>query len=255
MAKIEHLQEGDEEGVKIASANVPGSDYQKGMQELVNEQQQALERLKAGEPSGITGDFDKPILVAEGREVTPQFKLGATEFDELADQNGVVPFGDKLSGNASQSKMKSQGYFSATLGFEGYINGGQAHRDVMNVNLGDQLEVKGQKLIEGKQIRTVFPIKHQQVDAHWNWIDATIQLKQNGMVDMAVNRISASEKQPKWDDDSPWDQVNLHYTLPYYSTPQHVAAADYFGYMDGEARQQQEWMRRTHFRPVRIDER
>jgi hypothetical protein len=137
----------------------------------------------------------------------------------------VVPFGEKLHGGVSDSKIDSQNYFSTTIGYETTSKSGGVRDDVININIGDHMVVNGQSVLDGKPHRAVFPINAQQ-GGHFHWVDATIQYvrdkKGHPVMEVDVHKISASKDRPT--SESQWNEIEQRYPLAYVTKPQHVPA-------------------------------
>jgi hypothetical protein len=212
--------------------------------------QQALSKMQTG---------DSPILIAQGLDnqnvrtdatnatTRKPFELGA-EFENVVDQNGVVPFGEQLSGGASDSKIKSNKYYSMTVGFETSSSKG-VRDDVLNINIGDGMKVNGQSVMDGKPHRAVFPINVQE-GGHFHWVDATVQYV-NGKMQLTIHNISASKEKPTSNAD--WNQINMGYVLQQRNQPQHISSDDYSKLYNGATAEEQNKVMKKGLIKQRID--
>jgi hypothetical protein len=179
-------------------------------------------------------DFSKPIEVGIDENV----KL----FQDYVDSNNVVPFGGKI--DCGVSGFGTSEYATFTLGLDGQINGKNHDRQVINVNISDQLKVNGLNVFDGKPHRATFPIAppHDAPDnRHWKWIDATIQ-KVGNTHELVIYGLSPSPDKPT--KDSQFDHLNntgVIYKMKMSPEPHHANADNFWQTMDGNASPQGGW--------------
>jgi hypothetical protein len=89
------------------------------------------------------------------------------------------------------------------------------------------MKLNGKSINDGVPHRGVFPIVPEKdaVHTHWNWVDATITMK-DGRANLAVHRMSPSSDKPT--QESQWDQVNMLWNLKHQRSAQHASARDYW---------------------------
>ena len=150
--------------------------------------------------------------------------VSSTELRAVADQDGVCPFGEQISGGVSDSKTQSTSYFVATIGFETMGRYG-LHDDCLNINIGDQMKIDGKLVTDGQPHHAILPI-NVQGDGHFHWIDATVQYS-NGRMHVVINALSAETVKPSPGSQS-WNPINKDLTLAHKPKPQYVSADPYF---------------------------
>lgn len=160
----------------------------------------AMLQAKADPLRKADGSFKDNLVAYEYNKETSRFEIGTNVdevFKEYVDKDGVVPFGGKVSCDASKSP-KSSVYASTSLAITGSFKGIERDRQVINVNISDQLKVGGQNVFDGKPHRGTFPIAAESGlgdSRHWKWIDATIQ-RIGPEAELVIYGLSSSDEKP-----------------------------------------------------------
>ena len=127
----------------------------------------------------------------------------------------------------------SKNYAYTTLGIEGMINGGTADRQVIDINVGDQLKIDGKSVFDGAPHRALFPIAPMPgSERHWKWIDSTIE-NVGGTPVVTIHRISPKSERPTQDSDwDPWPSTHSRFALKVYKEPHHTEAGHFWPAFD-----------------------
>lgn len=262
MTARDTTDEGSDRVKREDSTSIRPEPDTQGLKTLDGNRKENLARLKAGGRSGITDEFGKPVLIASDDGVGQtmldgRITNGRRADFEFIDSNGVPPFGERLSAEASRSNVESDSYYSTTLGLIGTRYGAQVNQEVINVNISDKMPVNDKQIYDGQPHRQVFPLTNGPTgDLHWHWIDATVRYdRMHDMIQLKIHRLSPSLDKPKSEDE--WDQLNQVYTLKHSREPQHAPADQYFLRYEPRHRRESEtpgaW-RTNFYEAVRIPE-
>lgn len=211
----------------------------------------AMLQAKADPLRKADGSFKDNLVAYDNyNKATGRFELGTRtdvleQFKPYMDSEGVVPFGGKISADASNGP-KSRLYASTSLAITGSFHGIERDRQVINVNISDQLKVDGQNVFDGKPHRGVFPIAAEQGlgdSRHWKWIDATIQRIGTG-AELVIYGLSSSEAKPT--EKSQFDHVPSDHCIAQmkaWQQPQHAYPGDIWPEYGGPKSSDNNWRR------------
>lgn len=211
----------------------------------------AMLQAKADPLRKADGSFKDNLVAYDNyNKATGRFELGTRtdvleQFKPYMDSEGVVPFGGKISADASNSP-KSRLYASTSLAITGSFHGIERDRQVINVNISDQLKVDGQNVFDGKPHRGVFPIAAENGlgdSRHWKWIDATIQRIGTG-AELVIYGLSSSEEKPT--EKSQFDHVPSDHCIAQmkaWQQPQHAYPGDIWPEYGGPKSSDNNWRR------------
>jgi hypothetical protein len=233
------------DGASIAPANskvfIPGV----GDLEIDTE---AMLQAKTDPLRKADGSFRDNLVAYEYNKETNRFEIGTNideVFKEYVDKNGVVPFGGKVSCDTSKGP-KSSVYASTSLAVTGSFNGVERDRQVINVNISDQLKVGGQNVFDGKPHRGIFPIAAEGGlgdSRHWKWIDATIQ-RIGPEAELVIYGLSSSDEKPT--NSSQFDHVPSNHCIAKmkaWQEPQHAYPGDIWPQYGGPKSPDTNWKR------------
>lgn len=142
-------------------------------------------------------------LVASNDTTKLTGAISEEHYYEFADASGTVPFGGPIQGGVQSSAIKSNEYSSLAIGITGKFNGYDADRDILNINISDQLKINEQSVFDGSPHRETIAIAPMPgASRHWKWVDATIQKHGNQKL-VTIHRLSPKLERPQREDD--WD--------------------------------------------------
>ncbi len=208
----------------------------------------AMLQAKADPLRKADGSFKDNLVAYDYNKETGRYEIGTNIdeiFKEYVDKDGIVPFGGKVSCDASKSP-KSSVYASTSLAITGSFKGIERDRQVVNVNISDQLKVGGQNVFDGKPHRGTYPIAAESGlgdSRHWKWIDATIQRIGPG-AELVIYGLSSSEEKPT--NSSQFDHVPSNHCIAkmkVWQKPQHAYPGDIWPQYGGPRSPDTNWKR------------